>query len=249
MTPANPPLRWRALSLPKEGYGDDECEDAWAADPAAGRFAVADGASESLFAGLWARLLAEAFVAARLPDDVTGWLKGPRRRWSEEVMGLELPWYAEMKREQGAFATFLGLDLRPPAGNQPGSWQAVAVGDTCLVRVRRPRHFQSFPVRKAADFGDRPPLIGTGAGAPRCQRCSGSFRRGDRFFLMTDALAQWFLGACERGGRPWKALAAVLSAPRPREAFAEWVEGLRGSAALRDDDVTLLMIDARLPKE
>ena len=47
---ADPPLRWRALSLPKQGHATDEYEDAWAADPAAGRFAVADGASESVFA-------------------------------------------------------------------------------------------------------------------------------------------------------------------------------------------------------
>src|SRR4051794_41014129 len=112
---ADPPLRWRALRLPKSDHTAEEYEDAWAADPAAGRFAVADGASESAFAGLWARLLAEGFVAARRPRAFAGWRGGPRRRWAAGVMGLELPWYGEMKRAEGAFATLLGLALRPPA--------------------------------------------------------------------------------------------------------------------------------------
>jgi len=43
--------RWRALGLPKRGHSAEEYEDAFAGDPKVGRFAVADGASESSFAG------------------------------------------------------------------------------------------------------------------------------------------------------------------------------------------------------
>ncbi len=107
MTPGLKLPRWRVLSLHKHGGTADEYEDGWAADTDRGRFAVADGASESAFAGLWARLLAQSFIAAARPYDLSGWLSEARRRWSEEMMGLELPWYAEMKREQGAFATLL----------------------------------------------------------------------------------------------------------------------------------------------
>jgi hypothetical protein len=57
------PLDWTAYWQPKHGCTTDEYEDAWAADSAAGRFAVADGASESAFALTWAGLLAEGFVA------------------------------------------------------------------------------------------------------------------------------------------------------------------------------------------
>jgi hypothetical protein len=135
MTHADPP-RCRALSLPKHSHTQDEYEDAWAADPGRGRFAVADGASESAFAGLWARLLVEGFVAVPQAPDLLDWLDGPRRCWSVAVMGLELPWYGEMKRAEGAFATLLGLDVRPTTPGRPGRWQAVAVGDTCLFRVR-----------------------------------------------------------------------------------------------------------------
>src|SRR5215831_13409139 len=114
MPRTDPPLCWHVLSLPKGDHTPEEYEDAWAADPAAGRFAVADGATESAFAGLWARLLAEGFAAAARPRDLPAWLGGPRRRWAEEVMGLELPWYGEVKRAAGAFATLVGVGVRPP---------------------------------------------------------------------------------------------------------------------------------------
>src|SRR5437899_2563588 len=107
MHPTDGPLRWRALCASKRGHTREECEDAWAVDAAPGRFAVADGASEGAFSSLWARLLANGFVAAPRPRDLGDWLHQAQQRWSSEVMELELPWYGEMKRQEGAFATLL----------------------------------------------------------------------------------------------------------------------------------------------
>jgi hypothetical protein len=243
MTRTDPRLTWHALRVPKHGHTDAEYEDAWAADPAAGRFAVADGASESAFAALWARLLAEGFLAAKQPADVTGWLEDARRRWAAEVTGLDLPWYAEMKREQGAFATLLGLWVRPPAATSPGTWRALAVGDSCLVRVQADGRLRAFPLTKSSDFGNEPALMGSRTGPPPApQSAAGPVLPGDRFFLMTDALAQWFLRTSERGGRPWEAVAELLTTAAPADAFAPWIGGLRAGGAMRNDDVTLLAI-------
>src|SRR5262249_10571454 len=147
---------------PKRGNAAEEYEDALAADPATGRFAIADGASESSFAAAWARLLAEGFVgAAGKPWRDLDWLDPPRRRWADEVDGLSLPWYAEMKREAGAFATLLGLALRPPREGRRGEWRALAVGDSCLFRTRGGRLLKAFPVTASADFDNQPHLIGS----------------------------------------------------------------------------------------
>src|SRR5687768_9889427 len=124
-------FRWRCFLVPKVGHAPDECEDAAAGDPGLSRFAVADGASESYAAGDWARLLVEAFVALGPDGD---WLKDPRADWQAAVAGGAVSWYAEDKFARGGHATFLGVCLTPgPAGYE---WEAIAVGDACLVLVR-----------------------------------------------------------------------------------------------------------------
>jgi len=72
-----PLLHWRSFLVPKDGHSAEECEDAVGGEPAHGRFAIADGASESFAAGEWARLLVEAFVSKGPARD---WLAGPRER-------------------------------------------------------------------------------------------------------------------------------------------------------------------------
>src|SRR2546430_11000254 len=56
-------LRSVTFCEPKRGHGPREYEDAFADNLALGRFAVADGATESAYAGLWARMLVNEFVS------------------------------------------------------------------------------------------------------------------------------------------------------------------------------------------
>lgn len=235
------PLAWRAFRLPKHGHRADEYEDACAADLATRRFAVADGASESSFAGLWARLLVEGFTdTAQRAANAEVWLQSAQEKWAAEVDALALPWYAEEKRDAGAFATFVGLRLR-----SDGGWLALAVGDSCCFQVRAGELLERFPIERAADFDNRPALLASRP-APRLsgdkrRRRRGQWQSGDRFLLMTDALAQWFLDETERGGKPLEAVERLLNRPdQADEMFAEWIEALRTAGTLRNDDVTLV---------
>jgi hypothetical protein len=241
---ASTPLPWCVLHVHKRGCTAEEYEDAWAANPAAGVFAVADGASESSYSGLWARLLTAAFVAEPEPfHEESPWLAKSRKNWSSEVDGLDLSWYAEMKRAQGAHATFLGVSLRQATSHDPGHWRALAVGDSCLIRLRKGLPPRSFPLNDSADFGNQPRLLGSRAGRTVVfDQESGSCQPGDRLFLMTDALAQWFLLRCEQNERPWKGLLPLFTDSAPQAAFAAWVEERRDRDELRNDDVTLLSI-------
>jgi hypothetical protein len=232
MTRPAQPASCQALCLPKRGHTADEFEDAFALDAAAGRFAVADGASESSFAGLWARLLVDGFVRP-----APGWLEAARRSWAAHVDGQPLPWYAEAKRDAGAFATLLGLTLID------GRWHALAVGDACLFQVRGDELIAAFPLRRSTEFGNRPRLLGSrppGAGDDeRHDEGRGDWQAGDRFLLMTDALAQWFLRRHEAGDRPWQELSRLAEATAE---FAAWVEDRRRQDGLHNDDVTLVVI-------
>lgn len=243
------PLQFRLWQQPKRGEGGLVCEDAAAGDPARGCFAVADGAAESAEPGRWARLLVEEFV--REPT-------GEPRSWAARVTSLQQrwalkaangpvgePWYTEAKRKQGAFATFLGLVLEESRWFGRKRWRALAVGDSCLFQVRQGRLLRGLPVARADDFGNAPWLLGSAVSADQALNRPGVTHSGDRqpedrFWLMTDALAQWFLRETEAGGRPWETLEQFV--PAPDGPFMAWVEGLRDERKMRNDDVTLLAV-------
>jgi hypothetical protein len=228
------PLCWCAFRLPKRGHGAAEYEDAFAG--MATRFAVADGASESSFAGAWARLLTQAFV--RGPVKWPAWLTPLQERWASTAVTGPLPWYAETKFEEGAFATLLGVVAEPPRRR----WRAWAVGDSCVFHVRRNRLMQAFPRIHSGEFDNAPRLVGSRSRPPRRERARGAWRDGDRLLLMTDALAQWFLRRVEAGRRPWR----IIDRLQGDEDFAPWIEKLRDRGELRNDDVTLLTVQSQL---
>jgi len=240
-----PPLRWQILKVPKRGHKIEEYEDAAAGHGLSGRFAVADGATESAFAGSWARALAEAFVQGPIAaGGWAGWLPDVRKRWLKEIDGQELPWYLEEKFQQGAFATLLGIELT--AKKKTWEWKAVAVGDCCLFHLRGEKLLCSFPLESSIDFGTQPDLLGSRSGhgdKPRDHRAKGRAKFGDSFLLLSDALAQWALKREETRRPPWRELREVLNASDPQAVFRTWVEACWESKELKTDDVTLLAID------
>ncbi len=237
-------IRWRSFALPKRGNSAEEYEDAFGGDPKTGRFAVADGASESSFAGTWARILTNGFLQGAIDPDPAAWLKPLRRRWAEEVGGLQLPWYAEEKRDHGAFATFLGLEVERSATETLGRWTAYSVGDACLFHLRHDELLAAFPLENADDFGNQPPLLGSRGIAPAAplQQLEGTCELNDYLLLMTDALAQWFLRRHEKAMRPWVSLVKRLAEPNADAVLTEYVEKLRDKDELRNDDVTLIAV-------
>ena len=189
-------------------------------------------------------------ICAHAPTKVTGWrwLDPLRQEWACEVDILPLPWYADEKRGQGAAATFLGLTLKGSAQTGRGVWSASAVGDCCCFQIHRDRLVRSFPLRRSQDFSNRPELLNSKSedkSSPGHHRryTRGRWRVKDRFLLMTDAIAHWFLSRHEAKGKPWNLLAPVLAVPQPAQAFESWIEALREHSDLRNDDITIAIID------
>lgn len=234
---SHPLLAYRAFWQPKRGHDEADYEDAYrvsASGPEASRAAIADGATESAFARLWATMLVEGLVdeGAIDPERFTQQLPLWQTMWIETIdqRSQGLPWYAAQKAEEGAFATALGLALEPG-----GTWRALSVGDCCLFHLRDGAVQSTWPATDPDAFTNRPALVPSrrGPAVPTPAVQTGTWAPGDRFLLATDATAAWLL----------RAGIGVLD-DLDAEAFAQCVRIARTAGTLRNDDVTL--VDLRI---
>ncbi len=205
--------------------------------------AVADGATDATFAKVWANLLVTGYAAGRLTaqtlPEVTQELA---REWARQVLQEPLPWHAQAKIAQhGSCAALLGVTLTEATGD----YSALAVGDCALFHVRPEgecrRLIAAFPLTRSSDFSGTPVLIGTqNTVAPaHIQMHRGLLAPGDTLFLMSDALAAWFLRETENDRDPTRWL-APLGTPDGDAALTATVRELRDSDRLKNDDVTVI---------
>ena len=209
------------------------------------RFAVADGASESMLAGLWAGLLVRTWCKARrrkLPQI----LDLAKAAWDVELAAyLEdrdrnerpIQWFEEPGLERGAYATLLGVAFSTGSPTT-GTWEATAVGDSCLFQVRQGELLSAFPLKASTEFDNAPRLVPSRTEPPAAEVERGDWRNGDTFFLATDAVAAWFLRSYEVGGLPWDELDGLGPT-----AFPGWVAARRAKRSMRNDDATVVRID------
>jgi hypothetical protein len=232
-------------------------------DGASLRLAIADGASESSFSAVWAKLLVKKFcqsldgqppiesaASESQHTSAVATLNGFDRAsaiWNRCYGARSMPWYAEQKRDMGAYAAFLGLEFSPP-GNLPegGRWSATAIGDACMFQFRQDSLIAAFPIEDADAFTQSPRLFSSrqpaAAQAEYLRHLQGEWRAGDEFLLLTDAAACWVLeGLKLRDADPLGFIRSV----RTQHDFEEWVAGQRSDIVndrprLRNDDVTIL---------
>ena len=227
-----------------------ECEDAIATNEIDYRFAVADGATESYGARKWARYLATSWVSStsRGADDaayLTGLARVAEHFRSKQPKG-EVPWYVTAKAEQGSFAAVLGVAFLSLESGY-GYWEAVSVGDCCLVHLRADGSKTSFPLEDPDQFGSHPSEIGSAIHShetllPFVRRSASTLLPDDILLLMTDAIAQWYLRYCFPDASAAAEFQSALT--DGREAVAQLIERERLLGRLRNDDVAVLRIRA-----
>ena len=230
----------QSFAVHKAGNKISECEDIWQkserdrlTNPKVA-IALSDGATESSFAKEWAKELVNAFVNRGVDD----WLSPLQTTWRQWLANQNLSWFAKRKAGEGAFATFLSLEIKFDL-----SWKALAVGDSCLFVVRDHLLQNSFPLQNSHEFNNRPRLIGTHVNLANIivSQAHGNAQTGDRFYLTTDAIACWIFKQLEANQDPWVKLGLISS----QELFAEWVTELRDRREIANDDTTLLCLEIR----
>lgn len=256
------------FAVAKRDSSMDECEDSfWVSPNASGevereslRVVVTDGATESLLAGPWAAKLAASFGIAAGPTKsksgfvsayqtaVTDWGEElARYRSDREARDAPIQWFEEPGLAKGAYSTIIVVDFFEDSPSSASKWRAMAIGDSCLFQVRNERLHACFPIQDEAAFSYHPPLLssrGTDSSvvARHLVKISGTWQQDDSFYVVTDALAAWFLRSVEAGDKPWSPLRDLDTVDFLVD-FGTWVNARRDEGSLRDDDTTLVRID------
>ncbi len=228
---------YEAFSLPKMGSSDDENEDSWATDEARGLIAVSDGASSSFGARVWSSALVDAVASdagAFHPDVVPRAVERAATVWTEHHTQGEVAWWAQEGLRRGAFATLLAVSIS--SENSRTRWRALAVGDSCLLHLRRNDDgwslLRSFPLESAAAFGSHPDLLSS-VNMPPAEPtlAAGDLASGDVLIAATDAVSEWLLGDDER---------VAFAAEAPLDLISDTVVQARVDRSMVNDDATFV---------
>ncbi len=194
-------MKVSSWNYPKVGNLDGESEDALFFDSDKGMFSVADGASESIFSGVWAKVLTSLYIELSpdldSEDEIFDFLSQSRDVWLSSIQWDKLRWNVKNKAVHGSYSTFLGVKFE-----KSDRLICYAVGDSCIFRVRD-NQIVSFPISNSAEFGLHPELIWSGYGNPlqrkkntkvvKLEKTELNCNSGDRIILATDALSKYIM--------------------------------------------------------
>jgi hypothetical protein len=243
-------LQLRQLLLPKLGQEASECEDAIAVDAQTCRFAVSDGATEAFDARNWAERLTQHWVQRKSTltvEEFRKWVAAEGRELQESWNGLTLSWYSEEKARTGSFAALVGVEF--DLKSESPSWQAIALGDTCLLHCRQGTLVKSLPLNHSESFNSAPVLVASDSSLHENSMQSvvtdsGTCQNGDVLLLMSDAAASWCLQRFENADLD---VEQFLSA-KSDEELQEFFDSERMAGRIRNDDLAIVRIEIKRSK-
>jgi hypothetical protein len=236
-------LRTQQILLPKSGFAASECEDFIGINEQNCRFAVADGATEAFDARSWAQRLAHNWVQSDSGLTAEGfqeWIAAEGRALHSSWNQLTLPWYAEEKARNGSFAAFVGVELDLEA--EVPAWKAIALGDACLLHCRDGVLLKSLPLSDSASFNSAPLLV---ASDPALHKSSahalvidsGACQNNDILFLLSDAVAAWYLEHFEQND-----FSGVVE-HNDEAGIAAFFENERQAGRIKNDDIAVIRLE------
>jgi hypothetical protein len=243
---------YKYISIAKVGNSVSENEDNILVPPLSElesepviRFAISDGATESSFSKEWSDLLVSCykdkpFDIANLPLTINAITE----TWQSITSAIELPWYAQQKLENGAFATFLGITLNL----EEQTFESVSIGDCTLFQVRNNELICSFPITRFEDFGNTPSLFATNSKfqtdyEKSVKYLNGQSISGDLLILASDALAMWLFKRLNEGERPWLSLLTLLKYEDCQADFSNWTFNKIKENEMKNDDISVVLIN------
>jgi hypothetical protein len=226
---------------PKPG---EVSQDAVAAAPELGLFAIADGVTNSSYSGEFARALVRRWTEdpPKQVGEFASWMTSAQDEWAVEVepklAPLRKSWYNRNKRFQGD-AAFVGAKLF--RNGERRQLHLMGIGDTVAILVRGGKIKQSFPLVEAHEFSNEVKALPSVGDAPfKVRESIWDVKPGDEVFMATDALAAWLFTEVEAGRDPFPQLRKLKTAAEMK-AFVEGARAgeLPGVGEMNVDDTTL----------
>lgn len=231
-----------SFNFSKAGNKPEETEDSLSINLEKLKFAIADGASDSIFSGQWASSLTNEFVNndgdVKIQNDVSQFIKDSRERWYESINWKGLKWNVKNKAVRGAYATFLGMSTE--AGSKD-DFIVQAVGDSCMF-IFEDGLMRSFPLDSPEQFGLHPNLIWSGYGFPLnnkpfeqklvFKKQKFSVKKGSEIILATDAMSKFIMEAGEDSfGLLWD-----------HYDDRNFFDNMRNDNTIKNDDLSAILI-------
>jgi hypothetical protein len=222
-----------------------DCADNYAVNVDNHRFAISDGVSKSFFPKIWSEILVSQFVKQTEIKDKE-FIDLCQSEWQtnidEIVSSTSTKWFTrtQYNRKDPALATFVGLEFF----EKEKTWSASAIGDSFLFFVPHEcTNYEKDLVKLSSkpepiifdNFPDYLSSIGDSHKGMPVKENSGKLKDGI-FYLMTDALAEWFIN-------DKKNAIDNITLWKNQLDFESSIEQARESGQLTNDDSAILTIE------
>ncbi|TDY11947.1 hypothetical protein [Meridianimaribacter flavus] len=229
-----------------------DCADRYAYNKSQNKFAISDGVSKSFFPKIWADVLVKKWVDSKEFDEAQ-FILDCQQDWLNQVTEVvnkpDAKWFTKnaFNRKESGLATFVGLRFFKKKTDW--FWKANALGDSFLFFV--PNKFKDFSKECIVLSSKQEPIVFDNF--PDYLNSLGKNHKGEKqlkenplitgsFYLMTDALAEWFLNEKEDALNK-------ISLWQNQKDFERFVNEERHNEKLGNDDSAILIISIEEDKK
>jgi hypothetical protein len=222
-----------------------DCADRYAYDKSQNKFAISDGVSKSFFPKIWADVLVNKWVNSKEFDEAQ-FIIDCQNNWLEQVTEIvnkpDAKWFTKnaFNRKESGLATFVGLRFYKK--KKEWFWKADALGDSFLFFV--PKKIKDFSKECIVLSSKKEPIVFDNF--PDYLSSLGNNHKGEKqimenpltsgtFYLMTDALSEWFLNEKENA-------ISKINVWQNQMDFERFVNEERYNEKLGNDDTGFLSI-------
>lgn len=222
-----------------------DCADRYAYNKSQNKFAISDGVSKSFFPKVWADVLVNNWVN-KLWESDDEFIQLCQQKWLEQITEIvnkpNVKWFTKnaFNRKESGLATFVGLRFYEK--KKEWFWKADALGDSFVFFV--PENNKNFSKECIELSSKKEPFIFDNF--PDYLSSLGNNHKGEKqtkenplisgtFYLMTDALAEWFLNEKENAIHK-------ISVWENQKDFEHFVNEERYNEKLGNDDTAFLSI-------